>query len=102
MVKKTNLPWFGRVYVSVVIVLGFLVIGTSLYQLYTVPIPYQGVLLAALTLISGSATVKLPSSGASISISEVFVFAAVLLYGASAVIIMVALDGLFGTFWLAK
>jgi diguanylate cyclase (GGDEF)-like protein/putative nucleotidyltransferase with HDIG domain len=102
MVQKTNLPWFGRVYVSVVIVLGFLVIGTSLYQLYTVPIPYQWFLLAALTLISGSATVKLPSSGASISISEVFVFAAVLLYGPSAGTIIVALDGLVISFWLAK
>ena len=37
--------------------------------------------MAALTLVSGSATVRLPSSSASISISETFVFTAVLLYG---------------------
>ena len=102
MVPITRLSALGRAFVSAVIILGFLVIGVSLFELYSTPIPYQWFLLAALTLISGSATVKLPSSGASISISEVFVFAAVLLYGPSAGTIIVALDGLVISFWLAK
>jgi putative nucleotidyltransferase with HDIG domain len=62
----------------------------------------QWFLLAALTLVSGSATVKLPSVPASISISETFVFAAVLLYGPSAGTLIVALDGLVISFWISK
>jgi len=96
------LPRFGRVYVWAVIVAGILVIGDSLYEMYREPIGYQWFLLAALTLISGSATVRLPSSVASISISETFVFTAVLLYGPAAGTLIVTLDGLVISFWLAK
>jgi diguanylate cyclase (GGDEF)-like protein/putative nucleotidyltransferase with HDIG domain len=70
--------------------------------LYLEPIGYQWFILAALTLISGSATVKLPSSYASISISETFVFTAVLLYGPAAGTLIVALDALVISFWIAK
>jgi diguanylate cyclase (GGDEF)-like protein/putative nucleotidyltransferase with HDIG domain len=101
-VPVLGLPRLGRSYVSAVIVAGSLVIGHSLYQLYREPIGYQWFLLAALTLISGSATVKLPSSFASISISETFVFTAVLLYGPAAGTLIVTLDGLVISFWLAK
>ncbi len=92
----------GRVYVSTVVACGLLVIGLCVVQLYLHPVPFQWFLLAALTLISGSATVQLPSSQASISISEVFVFIAILLYGPPAGTIVVALDGLVISFWLAK
>ncbi len=92
----------GRLYIWVVIVVGTLVIGNSLYEMYREPIGYQWFLLAALTLISGSATVRLPSSLASISISETFVFTAVLLYGPAAGTLIVTLDGLVISFWLAK
>lgn len=97
-----DLPRFGRLYFSAVIVGGLLVISQSLYQLHREPIGYQWFLLAALTLISGSATVKLPASFASISISETFVFTAVLLYGPAAGTLTVTLDGLVISFWLAK
>src|SRR5437867_207961 len=102
MVPTTGLSRLGRTYISAVIILGVLVVGGSLYQLCNSSIPYQWFLLAALTLISGSATVKISSSFASISISEVFVFTAVLLYGPSAGTVIVALDGLVISFWLAK
>ena len=96
------LPRFGQVYIWVVIVAGTLIIGDSLYEMYRVPVGYQWFLLAALTLISGSTTVRLPSSIASISISETFVFTAVLLYGPAAGTLIVTLDGLVISFWLAK
>ncbi len=102
MVPKKKLSRFGRAYISVVIALGLLVIGTSLSQISASSVPYQWFLLAALTLISGSTTVKLPSTNASISISEVFTFLAVLLYGPAAGTIIVALDGLVISFWLAR
>ncbi len=102
MVSNPQLSRRGRIYVMAVIVLGFAVVTASATQLASKPVGYQWFLLAALTFISGSATVKLPSVPASISISETFVVAAVLLYGAEAGTITVALDGLVISFWIAK
>src|SRR5437899_3197302 len=102
MVSRPGLTGSSRVYVWAVIAAGFAVVGGSIYQMYVEPIGNQWFILAALTLISGSATVRLPSTPASISISETFVFTAVLLYGPSAGTLIVALDGLVGSFWIAK
>jgi putative nucleotidyltransferase with HDIG domain len=82
--------------------MGLLVIAESLLRLYRDPIGTQWLLLALLTLISGSACVELPHSNVTISISEAFVFAAVLLYGPAAGTLTVALDGLVISFWIAK
>lgn len=92
----------GRIYVSAVVAIGLTVIVRSIYDLTDSPIGNEWFLLAALTLVSGSATVKLPSVPASISISEPFVVTAVLLYGPSAGTLTVALDGLVISFWIAK
>jgi len=102
MVSSPLLPKNGRAYVATVIIAGFLVVSWSVYRLTVQPVGFQWFLLAALTLVSGSATVKLPSVPASISISETFVFAAVLLYGPSAGSLIVALDGLVISFWISK
>ncbi len=102
MLPSHRLPVHGRAYVSAVIVLGFAVVSHSVYELTVHPIGYQWFLLIALTLVSGSATVKLPSVPASISISETFVFTAVLLYGPAAGTLTVALDGLVISYWMAK
>ena len=59
MVSTPLLPKNGRAYVAAVIVAGFLVISWSVHQLTQHPVGIQWFLLAALTLISGSATVKL-------------------------------------------
>jgi putative nucleotidyltransferase with HDIG domain len=92
----------GRAYVSAVIAVGIAIVGACVYDLASRAVPAEWYLLAALTLLSGSATVKLSSSHASISVSEVFVFIAILLYGSSAGTIIVALDGLVISFWLTK
>jgi diguanylate cyclase (GGDEF)-like protein/putative nucleotidyltransferase with HDIG domain len=102
MLPSPRLPVSGRAYVSLVIAFGFAVVAYSAYQLTVQPIGYQWFLLMALTLVSGSATVKLPSVPASISISETFVFTAVLLYGPAAGTLTVALDGLVISYWMAK
>jgi diguanylate cyclase (GGDEF)-like protein/putative nucleotidyltransferase with HDIG domain len=103
MAPTASLPGTGRVYVSAVILLGLAVVVTSVVQLSSQPVPpQQWFLLAALTLISGSATVKLPAVQASISVSETFVFTAVLLYGPAAGTLIVALDGLVMSFWIAR
>ena len=102
MVSSSGLTQSGRLYVWAVIVAGLMVVGGSIYHLFIDPIGNQWFILAALTLISGSATVRLPSTYASISISETFVFTAVLLYGPAAGTMIVALDGLVGSFWISK
>src|SRR5882762_8661958 len=102
MASETGFSRVGKTYLWSVIAAGFAVIAGSMYELYVEPIGNQWFILAALTLISGSATVRLPSSIASISISETFVFTAVLLYGPAAGTLIVTLDGLVISFWLAK
>jgi putative nucleotidyltransferase with HDIG domain len=77
-------------------------VGESVLHFYRSPIGPQWILLAALTLISGSASVYLPWAHVSISISEAFVFTAVLLYGPEAGTLTVALDGLVLSLWVAK
>ena len=73
----------GKLYVFTVFGLGASVIALSLYELQVHPVTSQWLILAALTLISGSATLRLPSVPATISISETFVFTSVLLFGAA-------------------
>jgi putative nucleotidyltransferase with HDIG domain len=93
---------FGRIYLWSVIVAGFTVLGVAIHSLYVEPIGYQWFILAALTLVSGSATITLPSAYASVSSSETFVFTAVLLYGPAAGTVIVALDALVISFWISK
>ncbi len=102
MTSRTRFSPAGQLYLWSVIAAGFTVILGSMYRMYVEPIGNQWFILAALTLISGSATVRLPSTYASISVSETFTFTAVLLYGPAAGTVIVALDGLVGSFWLSK
>lgn len=97
-----SLRSWGNVYITAVVAAGLGVIALSFQSLYVDPIGYQWFILAFLTLISGSATVKLPSVPATISISETFVFTSVLLFGQQAGTLTVALDGLVISFWLAR
>src|SRR3954466_131513 len=102
MVSQAGFTRFGKIYLWSVIVAGFTVLGIAVHTLYLEPIGYQWFVLAALTLVSGSATLSLPSAYASVSASETFVFTAVLLYGPAAGTIIVALDALVMSFWIAK
>jgi putative nucleotidyltransferase with HDIG domain len=77
------------------------IIAASAFELAR-SIQNQWFLLAALTLISGSKTIKLPSVPATISISETFVFSSVILFGPAAGATIVALDGLLISVLLAK
>jgi putative nucleotidyltransferase with HDIG domain len=52
----------------------------------------EWLVVAGLTLVSGTATIRLPNVQAEISISETFLFSAVLIFGPSAGVITVLLD----------
>ena len=97
----SGLPWWGRGYLGAVAAAGMLILGHSVYSLYTHPISWNWFVLALLTLLTGLATVKLPSVPATISVSEVFVFTSALLYGPAAGTLTVALDALIISLALA-
>ena len=90
----------GKLFVGAVVIAGFAVIGHSVDALRSTPVTSQWFVLAALTLLSGSITIKLPGIDASISVSETFVFTSVLLFGTAAGTIIVTLDGLIISLWL--
>ncbi len=92
----------GKLYVFTIFGLGTIVIAFSLYELQVDPVGYQWLILAALTLVSGSATVRLPTIPATISISETFAFTAVLLFGPACGTMTVALDCLVMSFWQVR
>ena len=100
--KFATLDLSARLFVSAVVVSGFLAIAHSVYALRFAPVTSQWFVLAALTLLSGSITIKLPGIDASISVSETFVFTSVLLFGTAAGTITVTLDGLIISLWLWK
>lgn len=92
----------AQLFVGAIVVAGFVVIAHSVDALVSTPVTSQWFVLAALTLLSGSITIKLPRIDASISVSETFVFTSVLLFGTAAGTIIVTLDGLIISLWLWK
>ncbi len=92
----------GRAYVIIVAAFGAATLAQSVLALYRDPLGWNWVVLAVLTLLSGSATVKLPSVPATISVSETFVFTSALLFGPAAGTVTVALDALVISLWLAR
>src|ERR1043165_10313142 len=94
-----QLPTITKVYISGIVIAGAMTVLESFFVLTTQPIGWDWTILAILTLVSGSATVRLPSLPATISVSETFVFTSVLLFGPSAGTLTVALDALDISLW---
>jgi putative nucleotidyltransferase with HDIG domain len=96
----TSTPINGRLYVAIVAAVGLLVAGQSLWTVAASAPGPEWFILAALTLFTGSFTVKVPAISARISVSETFIFTTVLLFGPAAGTITVVLDALVISFWL--
>lgn len=90
----------ARIYLAAVIALGIMAIGRSATELVQHPVGADWLLLAALTLLTGSFSIKVPSVDARISVSEAFVIAGVLLFGPHVATLIVALDSLVLTSWI--
>jgi diguanylate cyclase (GGDEF)-like protein/putative nucleotidyltransferase with HDIG domain len=88
-----SLPRHLRVYVACVVLAGAGALAHSLHALIAAPPSFAWLYLAVLTLFSGYFTVKVPSIPARISVSETFVFTAILLFGTAPGTLIVALDG---------
>ena len=93
-------PKTGRRYITAVVTAGLLLAGQSLWSVASNPPGVEWFILAALTLFTGSFTVKVPAISARISVSETFIFTSVLLFGPAAGTVTVVLDALVISFWL--
>lgn len=90
----------GQMYLWVVVCCGVAAVAHAVRTLWVSPVDLQWFILAGLTLLSGSFTVRIPGVPARLSVSETFVFAAVLLYGPAAATVIVVLDSLVISLWL--
>ena len=75
MSEGISLSRGGRAYVGGVVVAGAAVIGHSIFQLVNAPPEPYWLILVLLTLMSGPLSIRVPSTRATISVSDTFVFA---------------------------
>lgn len=92
--RLSQLPARGRAYVAGVSAIGLTIAAYSLAQLFLQAVDLQWLILAALTLLTGTFTVRIPGIPARLSVSDTFVFASVLLFGPAAGTITALLDAL--------
>lgn len=102
MPQRSSLNSAGRTYVAIVTGIGLSLIAYSLHELFASRLGPQLFLLAGLTLLSGSFTIRIPTIPARLSVSETFVFAAAILFGPPAATIIVVLDSLIASLWLRR
>ena len=81
---------------------GALAISDALAQVVSDFPGIPWLIVAGLTLISGTATVRLPNVPAHISVSETFLFSAVLIFGPAAGVVTVVLDAAIITAKMAR
>src|SRR4029453_7478435 len=100
--RAPKLSFRARAYIGTVVATGALAIGASAYDLATSSPGTEWLILAGLPLLAESFSNKRPSNNARISVSEAFVFAAVLLFGPSAATIIVTLDAIILSSWASR
>ena len=92
----------ARAYVSTVAAVGLAAILQSIVTLYNHPVAPEWLVLGALTLLTGSFTIKVPSMSLRLTVSETFVFASVLLFGVAAGTLTVVLETLIVALWIKR
>jgi putative nucleotidyltransferase with HDIG domain len=100
MIAADRLERAGRAYFRIIPILGVCVLGWALLDLVLHPPSPAWLALAALTVLTGSFTVKIPGLVARLSVSEPFVFAATLWFGPAVGAVTAALDALIMSLWL--
>jgi putative nucleotidyltransferase with HDIG domain len=82
------------VFVAVVGCVGAIVLFRAVIEVRTW-LPFPALLLALLTVVTSRFVIKVPGRPATVSVSEVFIFASAVLYGPGPATLTVALDGLW-------
>ncbi|HEY7185455.1 MAG TPA: HD-GYP domain-containing protein, partial [Vicinamibacterales bacterium] len=93
---------FARPYVLTVFCAGCIVLALSTMALWGMQLPVQWWALVAVTLVSGSAVLKVPGVPVNFSISDVFTLTSAVLFGPAAGTVMVAIDSLAISVRLAR
>src|SRR5689334_17379472 len=93
--KPVRLPAPLRAFVAVVVATGAAIIVHSARSIDPSSLNVYVFGLAALTIAGGRFAIKVPGRSATVSVSEVFVFASILLCGATLPVLTIALDGLW-------
>lgn len=99
MKSSSKLSGAGRAYIATVACAGITAVSHSIAALSSGQLGFQWFVLAGLTLLSGSFTVRVPTIPARLSVSETFVFAAAMLFGPAAATVLVVLDSLVISLW---
>jgi putative nucleotidyltransferase with HDIG domain len=102
MKPASNMSPAGRAYVAAIACAGITAVGHSILALSSGQLGFQWFVLAGLTLLSGSFTVRVPTIPARLSVSETFVFAAAMLFGPAAATVLVVLDSLVISLWQSR
>jgi putative nucleotidyltransferase with HDIG domain len=92
----------ARAYVWVVVIVGYAAVLHSLVAVVQQPIDPAWLVLGALTLLTGSFTIKVPSMSLRLTVSETFVFASVMLFGVAAGTLTVVLETLIVALWIKR
>jgi putative nucleotidyltransferase with HDIG domain len=95
MSAQAAIPIRVRLFVAIVATGGLAAIVWAALSLVRAPLHWWAVLLAIATLVSSRFVISVPGQPASVSISEVFVFASTLLFGPAPAVLTVAADGLW-------
>jgi putative nucleotidyltransferase with HDIG domain len=91
-----------RLYFGCVITVGSLIAGLAAADLFYHPVRSQWMVFGALTLLTGSFTIRIPKLSIRISVSDAFVFASVLSFGTSVATVIVAVDSIVATLWMRR
>jgi len=84
----------ARPYVLAVLIAGCVVLAVSVAELATRPPSMQFWILVGLTLMSGTAVLKIPTTSVNFSISDVFTLTSAVVFGPAAATVAVALESL--------
>src|SRR5690349_23120365 len=84
----------ARAYVLSVFCAGCIALALSVTELWRMQLPVQWWALVAITLVSGSAVLKIPKVPVNFSISDVFTLTSAVVFGPAAGMVMVAIDTL--------
>ena len=99
MTIARRVPNSAYVYIGAVAAAGMVALAQAYGDLVVAPPDLDWLVLAGLTWVSGAFALKIPSTAATISVSEVFVFTLAILYGGPAATLTVAIDGLLSSLY---
>ena len=85
-------------FVLMVAVCGAAALGLAVHAVRSIAFDWWMVVLSALFLTTGRFAIKVPGRPATVSVSEVFLFTSLILYGPGPATLMVAVDGLWASF----